>query len=247
MQPHKVEGWINTPVKDDVKFTAEVAEICNVYHNAPNAYKEGKHVISTDEKTGIQALERIVLPARQGSCEKQEATYKRHGTQCLIANFEIATGKIVSSTIGDTRTEKDFTAHIEQTIAADPSGDWTFVMDNLNTHRAESLVKLVAHHCGLNEPLGEKGVSGVLKNMESRSAFLSDPAHRIRFVYTPKHASWLNQVEIWFSILVKRLLKRLSVKSTDELKEKIEAFIIFFNKTMAKPFKWTYKGKVLRA
>lgn len=208
------------------------------------------HLVSTDEKTGIQALEREITQMKPGQCERQDNSYDRHGTQCLIANFEVATGKIIAPTIGDTRTEEDFVAHIEQTIDTDPEGEWIFILDNLNTHRSEGLVNLVSKRCifkGSMPDLGEKGISGILKNMETRSAFLSDPSHRIRFIYTPKHASWLNQVEIWFSILVKRLLKRLSVKSTDELKDKISKFIEFFNKTMAKPFKWTYKGKVLSA
>lgn len=206
--------------------------------------------MSTDEKTGIQALEREITQMKLGQCERQDNSYERHGTQCLIANFEVATGKIIAPTIGDTRTEEDFVTHIEQTVDTDPEGEWVFILDNLNTHRSEGLVNLVSKRCIFKDDmpdLGEKGISGILKNMETRSAFLSDPSHRIRFIYTPKHASWLNQVEIWFSILVKRLLKRLSVKSTDELKDKISKFIEFFNKTMAKPFKWTYKGKVLSA
>lgn len=221
-----------------------------MYQNAAEQHANGVHLVSTDEKTGIQALEREITQMKPGQCERQDNSYDRHGTQCLIANFEVATGKIIAPTIGDTRTEEDFVTHIEQTVDTDPEGEWVFILDNLNTHRSEGLVNLVSKRCIFMEgmpDLGEKGISGILKNMETRSAFLSDPSHRIRFIYTPKHASWLNQVEIWFSILVKRLLKRLSVKSTDELKDKISKFIEFFNKTMAKPFKWTYKGKVLSA
>ena len=216
-----------------------------MYHSAQELHKEGVHIISCDEKTGIQALSREILPMRPGYCEKQEHEYERHGTQCLIANFEVATGRIIEPTVSDTRKEEDFAVHIKNTIATDPNGVWIFVVDNLNTHNSESLVKMIAEKCEMKVDLGVKGKRGILKNMETRSKFLEDKNHRIRFVYTPKHASWLNQVEIWFSILVKRLLKRLSVKSTAELKDKILNFISFFNNVMAKPFKWTYKGKVL--
>jgi len=182
---------------------------------------------------------------KAGQCERQDPNYVRNGTQCLIANFEVATGKIISSTVGDTRTEEDFAAHIERTIDTDPDGEFVFVVDNLNTHCSESLVNLIASRCNITDNLGIKGQSGVLKNMKTRANFLKEKTHRIRFVFTPKHASWLNQVECWFSILVKRLLKRLSTSSVSELKQKIFDFIIFFNATMAKPFKWTYSGKVL--
>lgn len=203
--------------------------------------------MSCDEKTGIQALERLITPMKPGRYERQEHEYERHGTLCLIANFEIATGKIISPTIGNTRKEKDFEKHIKRTVQTAPLSSWIFIVDNLNTHQSESLVRFVAKVCGIKEELGKKGKSGILKSKKTRSKFLSDPTHRIRFVYTPKHASWLNQVEIWFSILVKRLLKRLSVKSKRELKEKISDFIDYFNTTMAKAFKWTYKGKPLNA
>ena len=180
--------------------------------------------------------------------ERQDNSYERHGTQCLIANLDVATGEILSPTIQETRTEEDFEKHIKKTIETDPDAKWLFIVDQLNTHKSESLVFLVATLCGLADiDLGIKGVSGILKNMETRKAFLTDPEHRIRFIYTPKHASWLNQVEIWFSILVRRLLTRLSVKSTIELKEKVLYFIEYFNRTMAKPFKWTYRGRALQA
>jgi hypothetical protein len=230
-----------------VQFDKEVKTVCDVYAEAPDLYKKGTHTVSTDEKTGIQALERKhpTRPMISGRVELREFEYIRHGTQTLIANFEVATGRIITPSIGPTRTEEDFVMHIEQTIATDPDGEWIFVTDQLNTHKSESLVRLVARLCEIDVHLGVKGKSGILQSMDTRATFLQDPDHRIRFVYTPKHTSWLNQIEIWFSILVRRLLKRGSFTSVEELRERILAFIDYFNKTMAKPFKWTYAGRPL--
>jgi transposase len=210
-------------------------------------HEKGIHVVSCDEKTGIQALERKITPIQPGQIERQDSNYTRHGTQCLIANFEVASGRIIAPTISDTRTERDFVAHIGQTINTDTDGKWVFIMDNLNTHQSESLVLLIARKLNITEDLGVKGKTGILKNMETRAKFLSDESHRIRIIYTPKHASWLNQIEIWFGTLSKRLLKRLSAVSTEELKAKMLAFIDYFNETMAKAYKWTYKGRPLAA
>ncbi len=199
--------------------------------------------------TGIQALERKykTKETRRGLIERREFEYIRHGTLCLIANWDVARGRIIAPTIGLTRTEMDFAAHLRQTIATDPEAQWVFVMDQLNTHKSEALVRLVAELCGTQDALGEKGKIGVLKTMNSRATFLKDPTHRIRIVYTPKHCSWMNQIEIWFSILMRRVLNRGNFKSKEDLKAKITAFIEYFNKTMAKPFRWTYEGKALAA
>jgi transposase len=207
------------------------------------------HVVSTDEKTGIQANERAhpTRPLQPGLVERVEFEYIRHGTQTLIANFEVATGQVIAPSVGPTRTEEDFVGHLERTIALDPAAAWIFILDRLNTHQSESLVRLVAKQCGIAEDVGVKGKSGIVESMPTRAAFLQDPTHRIRFVYTPKHTSWLNQVEIWFSILVRRLLKRASFTSVDELRQRIVAFMDYFNQTMAKPFKWTYAGRPLVA
>ena len=222
--------------------------MCDLYEAAPELHKAGVHLISSDEKTGIQALERKHpdKPMQPGRVTLREHEYIRHGTQALIANLEVATGQCVAPSLGDTRKEKDFVAHIEQTVAQDPQGIWIFIVDQLNTHKSESLVRFVAHRVGIEDDLGIKGKKGVLKSQATRAAFLQDEAHRIRFVYTPTHTSWLNQIEIWFSILVRRLLKRGSFSSVNELCERILAFIDYFNKTMAKPFKWTYAGRPLQ-
>jgi hypothetical protein len=198
--------------------------------------------------TGIQALERSAptQPMRPGHRERHEFEYVRHGTLSLIANFDVVTGQVVTPSLGPTRTEADFAAHIGRTIDTDPAGVWLFVVDHLNTHQSATLVRLVAQRCHLPEDLGETGVAGVLQSMATRAAFLSDPSHRIQFVYVPKHTSWLNQVEIWFSILVRRVIKRGNFRSVEELRARILAFIAYFKQT-AKPFKWTYTGRPLVA
>lgn len=223
--------------------------MCQLYHQAAELHGRGVRLVSTDEKTGIQALERLhpARPMAPGKPEAQEFEYVRHGTQALIANFEVATGRIVSPTVGDTRTEADFVGHIRATVAADPGAEWVFIVDQLNTHKSAGLVRLVAGLCGVDGDLGVKGRCGVLRDMGSRAAFLQDTGHRIRFVYTPKHCSWLNQIEIWFGTLARRLLKRGEFPSKEALKKRILAFIEFFNQTLAKPFRWTYIGKALVA
>jgi transposase len=203
--------------------------------------------VSVDEMTGIQALERIAptQPMQPGQVERREFEYTRHGTQCLIGNFDVVTGKVIAPTVQATRTEDDFAGHIRLTVATDPEAIWVFVCDNLTTHCSESLVRYVAEACDIESDLGKKGKWGVLKSVETRKAFLTESGHRIRFVYVPKHTSWLNQIEIWFSILVRRVIKRGNFTSTVDLREKILAFIDYFNRTLAKPFKWTYTGRPL--
>lgn len=249
LKPHRSRYWLNHEVGDEKVFRENVREICKIYHQAQELHEQGGHVISVDEKTGMQALERShpTHPMEPGKPEAREFEYIRHGTQTLIANFDVATGSVIFPTVGDTRTEEDFVAHIRNTVQSAPDGEWTFIADQLNTHKSAGLVELVAELCDVEEDLGEKGKSGILENMTSRAEFLHDSKHRIRFVYTPKHCSWLNQVEIWFGILSRRLLRRSSFVSTAELKQRVLLFIDFFNKNLAKPFRWTYIGKPLLA
>ena len=227
--------------------------MCELYHQAAALHAPGVHLVSTDEKTGMQALERAAptkpmspgVASQAGKTERQEYEYVRHGTQGLTANFEVATGKQLAPSIGATRTEQDFVTHIARTVATAPDDRGIFITDQLNTHQSESLVQWVANTIGETDELGEKGKAGILKSMPTRAKFLSSTEPRIRFVYTPKHCSWLNQIEMWFSILVRRVLKRASCKSTAELRQRILEFSAYFNATLAKPFKWTYTGRPL--
>jgi transposase len=249
VRPHRSRYWLTPREADPVVLAEQIEAVCSLYAAAPAIAARGGHVISTDEMTGIQALERAAptLPVRPGQVERREFEYVRHGTQCLIANFDVVLGRMVTPTVGPTRTEADFAGHIARTIAAAPDAEWVVLTDQLNTHQSESLVRLVAEHIGYTGELGVKEKAGILRSMPSRATFLSDPTHRVRFVYTPKHCSWLNQIEIWFSILVRKLLRRASCTSTDDLRDRILAFIEYFNTTMAKPFKWTYTGRPLAA
>lgn len=245
MKPHLTEYWLFPDIENEEEFVAEVQTICDLYQQAFSLYDQGIHLVSTDEKTGIQALERFIQRAIPSRKSRREHTYKRHGTQCLINNLHVATGKVISPTVGDRRTEEDFVRHIDRTVALHPDDGWIFLVDRLNTHQSEGLVRWVKERLGLEVELGEKGKSGILKTMATRRAFLENPDHRIRIVFLPKHTSWLNQVEIWFSILVRRLLKRASFTSVEHLRQQILDFIDYFNLTMAKPMKWTYTGRPL--
>lgn len=247
MKPHRSRYWLTNEAKDPEAFDAQVSAICPLYEQAPQLHEQGVHVMSSDEKTGIQALERTAATQamKPHQVERREFEYLRHGTQALIANFEVATGQVTYASVGARRTERDFRQHLEQTLASDPKGTWIFIVDQLNTHQSASLVRLVAERGELTDDLGQKGKSGILKSRASRTLFLQDETHRIRFVYLPKHTSWLNQIEIWFSILVRRVLKRGDFTSVDHLRQCILDFIDYFNQTLAKPFKWTYKGRPL--
>jgi transposase len=183
-----------------------------------------------------------------GKVERREFEYIRHGTCTFILSRDVATGQVIAPSAGPTRTEADFLAHVQGVVASDPSATrWHVVVDNLDVHRSASLVRYVATASPLERDLGEKGKRGILANRQSRAAFLRDPSHRRVFHYTPKHTWWMNQIEIWLSILVRTLLKRGSFTCVDELKHKVLAFIDYDNRTMAKPFKWTYQGKALAA
>ncbi len=241
---------MNPKVESAEELEEQTKEICGIYQEAQTLAQEGIKLYSTDECTGIQAKERLNAdrPLKKGKVRRVEYEYIRHGTLSLIANFEIARGEIESPMIRETRTEADFTEHITETLEKYPEArGWWFIVDQLNTHKSEGLVKLVAGKEGIEESkLGEKGKSGILKTMKTRQDFLAQATHRLRFIYTPKHCSWLNQVEIWFSILSKKLIKWGNFKSKEDLKSQLEKFIEYFNQTMAKPFKWTFKGFPLR-
>jgi len=243
LQPHRSRYWLN--VKPDERRDERINRICAVYANA--AVTPDELTISYDEMTGVQALERIApdLPMASGKPQAIEFEYKRHGTQTLIAGFNVATGQVMGN-CGETRTEEDLKDFIEKVVAENPGyKKYHFVGDQLNTHKSESLVQSVSNFCGITEELGIKGKAGILKSMQTREDFLSDPDKKIVFHYTPKHASWMNQIEVWFGMLAKKVIKRGSFKHKEELNSKIMAFIDYFNETMAKPLKWTYQGKVM--
>ena len=194
LKPHLSRYWLNTKEKDPDVFRQQVELVCETYLQAPQRFSlENTRTISVDEMTGIQALERIAptLPMRPGDVDRIEFEYKRHGTLCLIGNWDVVLGRMIAPTIGHTRTEFDFAWHIHDTIAIDPHAKWKFVLDNLNVHCSESLVRLVANIEGIpKSELGKKGRSGILKSVATRREFLSDASHRVSFVYMLRAELW---------------------------------------------------------
>lgn len=198
-----------------------------------------------DEKTGIQALERIYAgqPMEQGKCRRIEYEYTRHGTTCLMAALDVGKGEVINHRLHPTRTEEDFLEFVQQTVGKLPQEDEIiFMADHLNTHLSASLVRWIAGQIGFDADLGTKNYKGILKNMESRKEFLENTEHRIRFVYTPKHCSWLNPIENWFSKLQRHVIKYGNFSSVKELENKIIAYIDFYNRCLIKPLKWKFNG-----
>ena len=251
LQPHRSKYWLNTTEKDNDVFQTQVEVVCQAWREAPGLYfQENTHAVSVDEIPGLQALERIAetIPMQTGQPKRIEYEYKRHGTLCLIGNWHVVKGQMISPTIKQTRTESDFSWHIHNTVRTDPSAGWVFVLDNLNVHCSATLVGYVAKLDGIdNSTLGKKGRNGILKSVASRQAFLLDRSHRVRFVYLPKHTSWLNQIEIVFGIVSRRVMRRGNFKSLKELKQRLLDFIDYFNTTFAKPFHWRHTGRPVRS
>lgn len=246
-QPHRNKYWCFTTEKDTEEFARQAKIVCRTYLDAPELYHScNTHTVCVDEMTSLQANERrdetkLPLP---GQVAKIECQYMRHGTVCVTGNWHVAQGQLIATTIDETRNNRNFADHILQTVQTDPEAGWVFVVDNLNTHCGTELVRCVAAQLGIVEDtLGKPKKDGILKTMKTRRAFLSDPTHRIRFVYLPKHSSWLNQVEVIFGIISRRVMRGGSFTSKTDLTEKIRGFIDYFNRTYAKPMNWTYNGR----
>jgi transposase len=238
LKPHKSEYWLNSHDED---FDAKAQTICQLYAKALEAYQQGRLVICCDEKTGMQILERKAptKPAQAGRRERREHEYIRHGTRVLINSLAVSTGQI-AWTIGSTRTATDFVAHLTQAYHCLPAMNrYDWVMDNLNTHWSLDVCRLVARWCKVPfEP--EKLKKGV-----QRRAFLTDPSHRHVLHFTPKHGSWLNQAELFFSVLHRRFLARGSFTSAKEFVRRLERFLKDYNTCHAHPYRWTYTGEPL--
>lgn len=226
-------------------FKKRVKDICDIYLNGDKLNKEGLRVVSTDEKTGIQAIQRKYkdIPMKHGKTALREYEYIRHGTLSLIAARDITNGEIVSSMIRETRKEQDFLEFIQNAVAIDSNKKWLFIADQLNTHLSASLVEWIAKQISYKGSLGKKGVKGILKNKASRKKFLENKKHKIRFLFTPKHCSWMNQIEVWFNQLSSHILVRGDFKSKQDLKDKIINYIKYYDKYLAKPYNWKYNGK----
>lgn len=208
--------------------------------------QQDSHLYSVDEKTGIQAKQmKETLASISGQKRRMEFEYIRHGTTCLTGAVNVRTGKMEAYQIQATRKEEDFARFIEKLCEQIPgTHKITILLDQLNTHKSESLVRLVAKHIGYEGQLGTKAYKGILKSQKSRMEFLESPKHRIRFVFTPKHCSWLNPIENWFSKLQRQRLRNASFTSIKELEDTLENYIKFANLWSAKPYKWKFKGFV---
>ena len=223
----------------------QVALICQLILTAIKQEHPKVHLVSVDEKTGIQALKRIHegQGMKAGYIRRIEYEYERKGTTCLMAAIDVGQGQITHHRLHPSRTEEDFLLFIQQTVAQYPQEDEVIIIaDQLNTHLSASLVEWVAHEIDFQGEQGKKNHWGILKNKESRKAFLEDATHRIRFVYTPKHCSWLNPIENWFAKLQRHVITHGNFESVNELYNKITCYIEFYNQCLAKPFQWKFTG-----
>jgi hypothetical protein len=250
LKPHQSVYWLNS---HDTDFDTKAQAICQLYVNAPRLFEQGRLVLSCDEKTSMQIRGRVYptqppqpsildatgKPIRCGQPAKREFEYIRYGTRCLLTTFCVPTGEVVWD-LGQTRTSQDWATHLRHVRERFPNQrgyDW--VIDNLNTHWSLDVCALVAEWCKI--PL----VAKELKTGRQRRAFLSDPTHAHVFHFTPLHGSWLNQVELFFSVLARRFLKRGDFASAAEFEMRLRRWLEDYNSRHAHPYRWTYTGEPL--
>jgi len=238
LHPHRSVYWLNS---HDPDFEAKARDICQLYSNALRFYHQGRLVICADEKTGMQMLQRAYppQPVQPGKPEKREYEYIRHGVRALLASFVVPTGHLVWN-LGPTRTSTDWALHLAHVVHQLPDMqryDW--VVDNLNTHWSLAVCRLVAQWCEV--PF----IPQTLLRGVQRRAFLSDPTHQHVFHFTPKHGAWLNQVELWFSVLARRFLKRGDFDSAHDFETRLCDYLEVYNTHHAHPYRWTYTGQPL--
>jgi hypothetical protein len=238
LKPHRSVYWLNS---HDPDFEAIAQEVCGLYVQAPAFYQHGRLLLCTDEKTGMQILGRPfpTQPPEPGKPAKREFEYLRLGTRTMITSFVVATGEVVWD-LGPTRTNLDFRAHVLRVAAHFPGMkqfDW--VVDNLNTHQSLELCEVVAYLCDL--PFRPES----LKTREQRRVWLSDPEHKHVFHYLPRHGLWLNQVELWFSVLARQFLRRGDFTSVREFEARLVRYMEVYNLEEAHPYRWTYTGEPL--
>lgn len=248
LKPHRRKYWCFTTEKDHELFRVQTEQITALYLDAKEAYaKRNTRTVCVDEMTSIAANQRraatkLPLP---GNHAKVECQYTRHGTLSLTGSWDVSLGQLIHYSIEETRKNQDFANHIRRTVSLDEKANWIFVMDNLNTHSGEAVVRVVAELLEIDAgTLGDaKKRKGILGSSKTRREFLSDPKHRIRFAYIPKHSSWLNQIEIVFGVIARRLIRNGNFTSKKDLKDKLAAFIRYYNETFAKPIQWQYNGR----
>ena len=232
-------------IKDWASFVVRVGLVCDLILESVQQDNPRRHVLSVDEKTSIQALQRLEdrAPDSKGKGKRKEFEYVRNGTGGLIAAISVGKGNIVQQMLHPTHNEQDFATFIQMTVPLFPPEDEVIILaDHLNTHLSETLVRYVAKQIGFHNELGIKGKKGILKNLDSRKTFLENPEHRIRFVFTPKHCSWLNPIENWFAKLQRHVITNGNFSSVKELNAKIEAYINYYNLCLSKPLNWKFKG-----
>jgi DDE superfamily endonuclease len=238
LKPHQSVYWLNS---HDADFGTKAQDICGSYLNAQRFYAKGRLILSSDEKTGMQALGRPhpTIEAQPGKPAKVEFDYIRYGTRCLLTPFGVPTGKVVWDLLS-TRTSVDWAAHLRHVAGQFPNMkryDW--VVDNLNTHWSLEVCQRVAELCDLKIDKRQ------LRTGAQRRAFLTDESHKYVMHFTPIHGSWLNPVELFFAVLARRFLRRGVFGSMAEFEGRLQAWLEKYDSQHAHAYKWTYAGKPL--